>query len=233
VRDSVTIETIMDIDVLAQKGDVVFIDTPEEDRGRIERYSKEYTLFHIVDDDSTTSYFGEIVMHPKSKEFSSIIIDKEYFEILDKTERTLFFFGDADYDKQILSHSDFFNVEDMELLLGHYFFVKYEDNLAQIFKTLHEPEEYSELIRTSSRVITASTQCALEARAAQAEVIYMRRDKDPEPLLEEMTLYGIKIIDYFNQDELSSLMREPFKSEKKVPNKSSETALKAMNRINL
>jgi len=73
----------------------------------------------------------------------------------------------------------------------------------------------------------------LEARAAQAEVIYMRRDKDPEPLLEEMTLYGIKIIDYFNQDELSSLMREPFKSEKKVPNKSSETALKAMNRINL
>jgi len=233
VRDSVTIETIMDIDVLAQKGDVVFIDTPEEDRGRIERYSKEYTLFHIVDDDSTTSYFGEIVMHPKSKEFSSIIIDKEYFDILDKTERTLFFFGDADYDKQILSHSDFFNVEDMELLLGHYFFVKYEDNLAQIFKTLHEPEEYSELIRTSSRVITASTQCALEARAAQAEVIYMRRDKDPEPLLEEMTLYGIKIIDYFNQDELSSLMREPFKSEKKVPNKSSETALKAMNRINL
>ena len=233
VRDSVTVETIMDVDVLAQKGDVVFIDTPEEDRGRIERYSKEYTLFHIVDDDSTVSNHGEIVMHPKSDELSSIIVDDEYFDILEKEKRTLFFFGDADYDKEVLAHSDFFQVTGMELILGHYFFVKYEDDLAKIFKTLHEPEEYSELIRTSSRVITASPQCAFEAISAQAEVIYMSREKDSESLLEEMTLFNIKIIDYFNQDKLLSLIAEFSMNEKKVLNKSSEIALKVMNRINL
>jgi len=233
VRDSVTVETIMDVDVLAQKGDVVFIDTPEEDRGRIERYSKEYTVFHIVEDDSVVSNYGEIVMHPKSEELSSIIIAKEYFDILEKEDRTLFFFGDADYNKEVLAHQNFFKVQEMELLLGHYFFVKYEDDLAKIFTKLHEPEEYTELIRTSQRVVTASPQCALEARASEADVIYMSHEKDTQSLLQEMRQYGIKIIDYFNQEELLETIDKLSNNEKKVPNRSLQRAIKVMNCINL
>ena len=52
----------------------------------------------------------------------------------------------------------------MELLLGHYFYVKYENDLEKLFKTLHESEEYTELLCSSKRVITASFQAALEAK---------------------------------------------------------------------
>jgi len=65
----------------------------------------------------------------------------------------------------------------MELLLGNYFYVKYEDDLAKLFTVLHEPEEYVELICSSSRVVTASFQTALEAKVVGAEVIYIELAK--------------------------------------------------------
>ncbi|MEA3418185.1 MAG: hypothetical protein U9Q90_02210 [Campylobacterota bacterium] len=238
VEDSVTVETIMDVDVMAERGDAVFLDTPEDDRGRVESYSAEYTpLFCVSDTCDAQSLYGEIMLKPSCEEdencISSLIIDPEYFEILPKEDRTLFFLNDADYDKEVLRHSDFFEGLGMELLLGHYFFVKYEDDLAKIFDVLHEPEEYSELIRTSSRVVTASAQCALEARAAEADVIYMREESDSLCLMEQFKAFGIKIIDGFDKKSLEEMISTQTAGDKKVTNQSHIIVSKVINKLNL
>jgi hypothetical protein len=233
VAGSVTVEGIMDVDVIAKNGDIVFLDTPESDNGRIEMYSKEYkALFNIVDDDNIKSTFGEYIISPNG-ELSSVIIDEIYFNIEKKEDRILFFLGDSDYNKTILSQKDFFENRDMELILGNYFFVKYENDLAKIFKTLHEPEEYEDLIRTSSIIVTASIQTALEARACEAKTIYINDGNESQSVLEKLKEYDIIIINGFNQDDLLLAVNDDRDLDKKVTYSSKEIAIKVKNKLNL
>ncbi len=222
VRDFLTIETILDIDVVAERGDTVFIDSPEDDRGKLEKYSNEYKpLFHVVDSSDEIASYGEVLMKPycedKLESLSSTIVDRDYFSIVPKEKRVLFFFGDADHDKAILSNREFFEGMKMDLLLGQYFFVKYEDDLAQIFERLHEPEEYRDIICGSSIVVTSSVQSALDARAAEADVIYMKRSVDAESLLHQLETFGIKVIEGFDKQQLIKVL-DIQKDVRKVPN---------------
>ncbi len=177
VPESVTIETIQDIDAIAEIGDSVIIDSPEDDHGRLVKYCSDFkSVFRFAQSADDKSIHGETMLRINCDDeecISSIIVDDVYFEEHKKEERTLFFLGDSDADKIILNHADFFKDNRMELLLGHYFYVKYEDDLKKIFDTLHEPEEYIDLICSSKRVVTASFQTALEASVARAEVIFI------------------------------------------------------------
>ncbi|MDQ1325073.1 MAG: hypothetical protein QG564_197 [Campylobacterota bacterium] len=209
IRDSVTIETVQDIDVIAQIGDSLIIDSPEDDRGRLQKYCTEYrAVFRFEQNIEDMPRYTETMLKLYCQDelcISSVIIDNIYFEPIQKKERTLFFLGDADYDKIILSHKHFFEANPMELLLGHYFFVKYEDDLAKIFSKLYEPEEYTNLIRTSSRVITASFQTALEAKASGAEVIYLKLDEKSENISDYLTLNNISVIDSLDDKSYEKL----------------------------
>jgi len=177
IQDSITIESIQDIDAIAQTGDVIIIDSPEDDHGRLVKYCADFKqVFRFAEHDDDKTIHGEIMLtldcDPQDS-ISSIIVDDIYFEKKEKEERTLFFLGDADPQKILLKNSDILKKYSMELLLGHYFYVKYENDLEKIFTKLHESEEYSELISSSSNIITSSYQTALEASASGAKVTFV------------------------------------------------------------
>ncbi len=136
------------------------------------------------------------------------MIDDEYFEEIQEEECTLFFLGDADYDKIILNNESFFKAFDMELLLGNYFFVKYEDDLAKLFTTLHEPEEYEDLIKSSSHVVTASAQTALEAKVSGAKVIYLSLSENDFYPAELLASCGINIVNGFDIELVKRYLEE-------------------------
>jgi len=177
ISESVHIEGVQDIDAIAEVGDSVIIDSPEDDHGRLVKYCSDFKrVFRVAESDEEKSIHGEVVLHVACEDedcISSVIVDDVYFEEHEKEERTLFFLGDSDANKTILNSAAFFKAFKMELLLGHYFYVKYEDDLAKIFKSLHEAEEYTELICSSKRVVTASFQTALEANVSGAEVVFI------------------------------------------------------------
>jgi len=202
IAESVHIETIQDIDAIAEIGDVVIIDSPEDDHGRLVKYCSDFKqVFRFAEHDEDTSIHGEILFTPDCKAencISSIIVDNIYFETHPKEERTLFFLGDSDAEKTLLNNSDFFKANPMELLLGHYFYVKYENDLEKIFTTLHESEEYTELICSSRRVVTASFQTALEAKVAGAEVIFINLSNISNNQKELLLLLKIILISDFN-----------------------------------
>jgi spore coat polysaccharide biosynthesis predicted glycosyltransferase SpsG len=212
VKEYVTIETIQDIDAIAEAGNSIIIDSSEDDHGRLVKYCADFkNIWRFEHDSSDSSVHGETLFRSECKDedcVNALIIDESYFEKRSKDERILFFLGDADYDKTILSNETFFKTQNMELLLGNYFFVKYEDDLAKLFSTLHEPEEYENLIKTSSCIVTASAQTAFEAKASNAKVIYINISNNSLYPLELLRAYDIDIIDGFNIENLNECLQK-------------------------
>ncbi len=205
VSEYVTVEGVQDIDAIASYGDSIIIDSIEDDHGRLVKYCEDfkevYRFGHSVEDKQIHS--------EKVLDFDTVLIDDRYFEVSEKEERVLFFLGDADYNKTILNNEAFFSALDMELLLGNYFFVKYEDALAKLFTTLHEPEEYNELIKSSTTVVTASGQIALEAKVSGAKVIYLALEGRELYAQEMLASYGIVVIDGFDIEKVQEALKTP------------------------
>ncbi len=211
VKEYVTVETVQDIDAIAQFGDSIIIDSPEDDHGRLVKYCEEFkNVWRFEVGSNDRSVHGETLFKVECKDEScenAVIIDDDYFEETAKEERILFFLSDADYDKTILNNEAFFKELDMELLLGNYFFVKYEDDLAKLFSTLHEPEEYMDLIKSSSHIVTASAQTALEAKVSGGKVIYLHLSENDFYPIELLKTYGIDIVNDFNVEDVAKCLK--------------------------
>ena len=212
VNESVTIEGIQDIDAIAEIGDSIIIDSPEDDHGRLVKYCSEFkSVFRFAQSENDKSVHGETIFKIDCQNdncISSIIVDDIYFQKHKKENRTLFFLGDSDADKLILKNASFFKDSKMELLLGNYFYVKYEDELAKIFTTLYEAEEYTNLICSSSRIVTASFQTALESIVTGAEVIFVETPKLLKKEKELLLLLKVRLIKNFNiEDYKQSILK--------------------------
>ncbi|MDM5272285.1 hypothetical protein PGH07_08835 [Sulfurovum sp. zt1-1] len=203
LRDYVTIEGVMDIDAIADTGDSIIMDTPEDDRGRIQKYCSDFShVFRFANSSEDEVRVSEVLFKPECDDencIEALIVDSMYESSEPKKERVLFFLSDADYDKEILSNKEFFQNAGMELLLGNYFFVKYEDELAEIFERLHEAEEYEDLLKTSSHIVTASGQTALEAHVCGAKVVYINTAREDIIPLSVIKGLDIPVIEGFNR----------------------------------
>lgn len=221
----ITIETILDIDAVAEADDTIIIDSSEAYQGKIAYYCTHFKqVFRMPESSTDRAYDKEGMIDIFSAEEVSLalVIDHTYFEATPKQERTLFFLDDMDHDKCILSQKEFFNSVEMELLLGHYFFVKYETALSKLFTHLHEPEEYTTTIKESMRVVTSSTQTALEACASGARVVYLDLKRETLYPLSLLEAYGIIIVEGFDlkglRDALSMEQSLPAKPLKSIDN---------------
>jgi hypothetical protein len=236
VVESVTIETIQDIDAIAEVGDFVIIDSPEDDHGRLVKYCSDFKkVFRFAQSADDKSIHGEIMFRLDCKDdedcISSIIVDDIYFEEHNKEDRTLFFLGDSDADKIILNNSDFFKNNKMELLLGHYFYVKYEDDLAKLFDTLHEAEEYMDLICSSKRIVTASFQTALESSVAGADVVFVNLNKVSDEEKELLKLLKVHLIESFDEYKYKQIIIENVSINSTIVGRSDTIIKKVLNRL--
>jgi len=84
VAESVHIEGVQDIDAIAEIGDSVIIDSPEDDHGRLVKYCSDFkTVFRVSERDDDKSIHGEVVMRIDCEGegcISSVIVDDVYFE---------------------------------------------------------------------------------------------------------------------------------------------------------
>ena len=235
VPESVTIETIQDIDAIAGSGDSVIIDSPEDDHGRLVKYCSDFKeVFRFAQTADDKSIYGEVMLSIDCADencISSIIVDDFYFEEHKKEDRTLFFLSDSDAEKMILKNADFFKGSGMELLLGHYFYVKYEDDLAKIFDTLHEPEEYMDLISSSRRVVTASFQTALEASVAGAEVVFIETTQLTDEERELLKLLKVILIISFDKERYEQIIIENVPTRCNIIERNETLVTKIINRL--
>ena len=218
----VTIETVQDIDAIVQTDQSVIIDSDEDDHGRLVKFVSDFRrVWRFAHDAEDRSVHGETLFKTGCEDaacLEALIVDETFSTMREKEDRTLLFLRDHDHDKLILNNPGFFKAFDMELLLGHYFFVKYEDDLAEIFGRLHEPEEYTELIGGSATVVTGSAQTAMEAKASGAKTIFLKIEEKPIYPVSLLESYGIEIVDGLDEKALSdALARAKSGCERKIP----------------
>ena len=165
-----TIETIMDIDFIAKDGDSIVIDSPEDDRGRLELYMQKFaSVSRVISSENEVSIYGEELLDIDD------LVDEYYTEVSkeQKIDRKVLFWGDSDSNKSILKLKDYFSTLSLDLLLGEYFFPKYESEITDIFVKIYDSEMYRDVIGNSSYIITSSLQCAIEASISGAKVEYI------------------------------------------------------------
>ena len=184
-----TIETIKDIDAVATVEDIVIIDSPEELEGKVLEYPSYFKkVIYIKDVCSDLVLDGAdiVELNEKNNLFSVVSGDKE--------EKTLFIYGDSDYDKTIIKNLEIFKDKNLDLYWGNYFFVKYEDKLAEVFNNIVEPEEYYSAISEYQNIITSDFQVAIESKANGANVWYFALDSIDNCIVELLSKLNIPIL---------------------------------------
>ena len=177
----------------------------------------------IFDSDETTEF-----METHMKDFCSLlykvgvdvpnyIVDSNLFAKNDNPtlEKTLFF-GDDDYENHLLDLTENSSKQDLNLLLGHYFFLGNESKLATYFEKLFPDEEYVNTISNSKFLLTTSLQSCFESIACGNNPILLLR-QDKEYNIEFISNLNIPTINYNkNLDKIVSEFEEKIISYPKL-----------------
>jgi hypothetical protein len=191
IKKYVNIDVVRNLYNIMEKRDILFYDTDETNES-MQKDMKEFcTILHSVQDD-----------------LSKIIVDETiYKKVANPTIERTMFFGDDDYNNLFLDNIKASASYDMNLLMGHYFFLGNEKIFKEYFNTVIDEEEYIETVQNSRYLLTASMQTALESIACgNKPVLFKREDKQyDEALIKELNLPFIqedtfdKIVNKFNE----------------------------------
>jgi len=189
IKKYVNIDVLRNLYNIMEKRDILIYDTDETNEFMKNDMKQFCTLLYSVNSD-----------------LSDIVIDASIYNKNENPsiEKTLFF-GDDDYNNLFLNLVEASTKYDIELLMGHYFFLGNEKIFKNHFSKIIDEEEYVETIQNSKYLLTASLQTALESIACgNKAVLFKREDKTYNekliskinlPIIEESNLE--KIIENF------------------------------------
>jgi len=187
IKTSVGIDVVRNIPYIAHHGDKIIFDSDEANPVMLEDMREFFSSF----------------VHLKENE---VMVDDKYFTNEEKTIKKALFFGDDDYEKDLEKHLDFFDGLELDLQLGFYYFLDYEDMLKQKFSNNHEFEEYDSVITKTDILITPSPQAILENLAAGGRPVYIQREDYTQSFRELFEKLNIPIIDNYNKQQLSEVL---------------------------
>lgn len=206
VKRAVGIDVVRNIPQIAQMGDKIIFDSDEHNPTMLSDMTGFFSTFIRISDNP------EDTKHPKEKLVSpylsgegichAVMCDPLYFDATPKTIERSLFFGDDDYDTLLLEHLKAFAPLGLELGLGFYYFLDYEQKIASAFTKLHESDAYDTLVTQSALLLTASPHAALASLAGGGRPIFLQRpDKfaDFKPLCKRLG------IPYLEHSEWSNL----------------------------
>ena len=198
IKKAVGIEDFRNIGTICERGDTIIYDSDEHNE-TIHQEMIDYfgTFVRISYDKDDIPKEGEILVSPYrvgKNIINGILVDMDYFEKRDKDKR-VFFYGDSDYEKELLQIAPKLRTFDFSLLEGLYFFADIEEKVQEYFTDIFESEEYPEIIQSASLFVSHSPQSALEAAASGAKTIYFGEDEEYQELLARAGVFGMGYFD--------------------------------------
>ncbi len=187
VDKAVGIDVVRNIANIAHKGDQLILDSAEVNPIMLEDMKQYFSNLFVMDNDT-------------------IVVADKYFEQKEKTVKISYFFGDDDYEKDLMKNIDFIKELNPHLQLGYYYFLDYEDELQEKFENCFEFEEYDEMIMNSEILITASPQAVVESLASGGKPIYIQRADYPEDFNKKFEELNIPIIHNYDQNLLQEAL---------------------------
>jgi hypothetical protein len=199
IKKYVNIDVIRNLPNIMQRKDILIYDsneTNEEMRKEMEEFCS--LLYEIKNDD--------------------IIVDTTLYK---KSENSIFektlFFGDDDYNNLLLDLLKDSKKFDLNLLMGHYFFLGNEKIFQNHFSNVIDEEEYVQTIQNSKYLLTSSIQTAYESLSCgNFPVLFKREDKSYNDKL--ISKLNIPVIKYSNIDELINNFESTIKDYPTITN---------------
>jgi len=212
IKRAVGVDVVRNIPQIAHHGDKIIFDSAEMNPLMHDDMTKFFSTFiRISDDPADKRHPRELLIDPYLEGEGvchGIAIDERYFQTAEtkKTIARAFYFGDDDYEEDLLAHKSMFEGLGLDLLLGFYWFMDYEKKLEDTFEKQYENEEYDEVITRSQILVTASPQAALENLAAGGRPIYLQRPDYGREFLQLFDRLNIPIVEGYNRTGLDKQM---------------------------
>lgn len=182
VKKYVNIDVVRNLYNIMEKRDILIYDTDETNEFMQNDMKEFCTLLYSVQND-----------------ISKIVVDETiYKKIENPSIDKLMFFGDDDYNNLFLEGIKDTKALNMDLLMGHYFFLGNEKIFKNYFNNVIDEEEYVETIQNTRNLLTASLQTALESiNCGNKAVLFKREDKTyDEELIKELNIPCITSNDF-------------------------------------
>ncbi len=210
IKRAVGVDIVRNIPQIAQHGDKIIFDSDEINPTLMADMTQFFSTFiRINDNPDGLKYEKEFLISPYLHGegiATGTVVDTKYNEALPKTIPMALFFGDDDYEKDLELHQALFAPYKMELLMGFYHFLGYENSLKESFSVIHESEEYDTVIRHTDLLISASPMAVLQNLSGGGRPIYLQRPdytRDFFPLFEKM---GIPVVDGYDKEQLIEII---------------------------
>lgn len=163
IRKYVSVDVLTNMPNMMKRGDILIFESDE---------TTEFMETHMKDFCS--------LLYKVGTDIPQIIVDDSLFSKNEnpKLEKTLFF-GDDDYNNLLLELTKNSSKLDINLLLGHYFFLGNESKLEAYFDKLFTDEEYVNTISNTKFLLTTSLQSCFESIVCgNNPVLLLREDKE-------------------------------------------------------
>lgn len=194
IKKYVNIDVVRNLTNIMQRNDILFYSSDEVNE-QMKKDMKDFcSLSYCIDD------------------FEGVLVDKSLYTKNDNPslEKTIFF-GDDDYYNQFLEMATKSDKSDINLLMGHYFFLGNEKVFKNHFVNVIDEEEYVDTIVNSKYLLTASLQTACESIACgNKPVLFKREDKKYDDKL--ISKLNIPVIGSDNLNELIFLFEQVIKN---------------------
>jgi len=211
VKKSVGVDVVRNIPQISHHGDQIIFDSTEANPIMMEDIREYFsTCIRVSDQQEDQKATNEYLLSPylEGEEIcKGVAVDKSFFEYKGvKDIEISYFFGDDDYEKDLEKNFSFLEGLELNLQLGFYYFLDYEEMLKQKYQTHTEFEEYEETIMRSKVYITASPQAILEALASNSKPIYIQREDYTQEVIPLFESLNIPIIYNYNKEKLSETL---------------------------
>jgi len=210
IKRAVGVDLVRNIPQIAQHGDKIIFDSDEINPTLMEDMTQFFpTFLRICDNPDALKYEKEFLVSPYlygDGIVTGTVVDTKYTEVLPKTIPMALFFGDDDYEKDLELHQALFAPYKMELLMGFYHFLGYENSLKESFSAIHESEEYDTVIRHTDVLISGSPMAVLQNLSGGGRPIYLQRPDYPRDFLPLFEKMGIPIVDGYDKEQLMDVI---------------------------
>ena len=185
IKKYVNVDVIRNLPNIMERKDILIFDTNEVNEDMKQEMKQFCSILYDI-----------------STDFNKIIVDTSiYKKNEDPTLEKTLFFGDDDYENLLVDYIKDKKNYEINLLMGHYFFLGNEKYFKNHFLNIIDEEEYVQTIKNSKYLLTSSLQAAFESiSCGNKPVLFKRNDKIyDEHLISKLNL---PLLTYSNFDEL-------------------------------
>ncbi len=211
VAKCVGIDVVRNIPQIAQKGDVLLLDSAETNPVMLADMQNYFApLIRLSDMQGEQKNADEYLISLYEDGEGSCrdyAINPMFYDYKGARDISLtYFFGDDDYEKELEEHLDFVEGLDANLQLGFYYFLDYETMLQKRFVTTSEFEEYADTIKRSKVLLSASPQAILESLACGNKPIYFQRKGYTKAFIPLFKSLNIPVIENYDRAALEKTL---------------------------